>query len=213
MLLAVFLSACSTNSFLARKFDDFTAHYNKFYNANRTFREQERKLEQGDEKIDTDRFLTTFEVPRQRGRSAEFEKVITKSADLLRNHPRSKWVDDALMLIGKSYFYQSNFVGAEQKFYEIINLDGELKDEAEFWLARTLVAGQSSTAAEEIIGAALADEDLDKKWRSRFLLLRGDLRTDVGLRELAIADIEEGLENVDDGDTSARAYFLLGQLY
>ncbi|HUF09332.1 MAG TPA: tetratricopeptide repeat protein [Rhodothermales bacterium] len=213
VFLGVFLSACSGNSFVARKFDDFTAHYNKFYNANRTFQQQERNLEQGDEKIDTDRYLTTFELPRQRGRSAEFEKVITKSADLLRNHPRSKWVDDALMLIGKSYFYQSNFVGAEQKFNEIINLEGELKDEAEFWLARTLVAGQSTTAAEEIIAAALADEDLDKKWRARFLLLRGDLRTDVGRRELAIADIEEGLEHVDDGDTSARAYFLLGQLY
>ncbi|MGA7304097.1 MAG: tetratricopeptide repeat protein [Rhodothermales bacterium] len=209
----VCLAGCSGNSFLARRFDNFTAHYNKFYNANRTFREQERKLQKGDPKIDRDRYLDIFELPKQQGRSAEFEKVITKCADLLRNHPRSKWVDDALMLIGKSYFYQSNVVGAEQKFNEVINLNGPLKDEAEFWLARTLVAGQSTSGAEEIIGTALAQEEMGKEWRSLFLLLRGDLRTEVGDWPSAIDDISAGLEHVKDGDTAARAYFLLGQLY
>lgn len=206
------LSGCSSESFLGRQFDDFTAHYNKFYNANRTFREQERKLEEGEVKIDADRYLAIFEVPKQRGRSAELEKVITKCADLLRNHPRSKWVDDALMLIGKSYFHQSNFVGAEQKFNEIINLDGKLREEAEFWLARTLVAGQSTAAAEDIIGSSLAREDLDREWRSLFLLLRGDLRTREGAWQTAIEDIRKGLEHVKDGDIAARAYYLLGQL-
>jgi len=212
LMLAV-LAGCSGNSFVARRFDDFTAHYNKFYNANRTYRQQERKLREGDVKIDTDHYLAIYDTPQQRGRSAEFEKVITKSADLLRNHPKSKWVDDALMLIGKSYFYQGNFVGAEQKFNEIINLDGKLKEEAEFWLARTLVAGQSRASAEDIIGASLAEEDLDKKWRAQFLLLRGDLRTDEGLFQAAIDDIEDGIREIDKGDIAARALFLLGQLY
>ncbi|MFV1981759.1 MAG: tol-pal system YbgF family protein, partial [Rhodothermia bacterium] len=130
ILAAVLMSGCTRSGFLGRQFDDLTARYNTYYNANRTFNEQEKKLEKRDPKIEMDRYLLVFEVPEVRGRSAEFEKVIEKSADLLRKHPQSKWVDNALMLIGKSYFYQTNYVGAEQKFTEVGTLDGPLFDEA-----------------------------------------------------------------------------------
>ena len=213
VLAAVVLAGCSGSSFLGRKFDDFTAHYNTFYNASRTFKEQERRIEKQAEKIDLDHYLLVYKVPETRGRSAEFEKVIQKSADLLRKHPESKWVDDALMLIGKSYFYQTNYVGAEQKFGEIINLEGELKDEATFWLGRTLVASKSQQAAEDVIRTALASEQLDDKWRPQLYLLLGDLGTESADWEGAIEALETGLPDTRDGDLAARARFLLGQLY
>ena len=127
--------------------------------------------------------------------------------------PESKWVDDALMLIGKSYFYQSNYVGAEQKFNEVIALNGSLHDDAIFWLSRTLVASQADQDAEDLIRTALASEDLEDKWRPRLLLLLGDLRTEVGDWEGAISALDFGLEDIDDGDAAARGQYLLGQLY
>ena len=214
VLLAAFvLAGCGRSSFLGRQFDDLTARFNTHYNADQTFKAQERRLKREDEPVDLDRYLLTFEIPTVSGRSAEFEKVIEKSADLLRKHPESKWVDDALMLIGKSYFYQSNYVGAEQKFNEVIALGSGLHDEALFWQARTLVASQSQEAAEDLIRTALASEDLDDKWRPRLHLLLGDLRTDFQDWEGAVAALETGLPEMDDGDLAARGRFLLAQLY
>jgi tetratricopeptide (TPR) repeat protein len=210
---SLMLVGCSRSSFLGRQFDDLTAKYNTYYNANRTYEEQERRLRKEDEPVNLDRYLLVFQVQSVTGRSAELEKVIQKSADLLRKHPESKWVDDALMLIGKSYFHQAQYVGAEQKFNEVIALGSDRYDEAIFWLARTLVASQSQQAAEDLIRTALSSDRLKDKWRPRLHLLLGDLRTDFGDWEGAIAALEAGLEDIDDGDLAARAQFLLGQLH
>ena len=211
-LVLATLTGCTRSSFVGRQFDDLTARYNTHYNANRTFKEQERRLQKEEKPVDLDRYLEIYEVPQTQGRSAEFEKVIEKSADLLRKHPESKWVDDALMLIGKSYFYQSNYVGAEQKFNEVIALGGSLTDEATFWMSRTLVASQSNQAAEDVIRTALASEELKDDWRPRLLLLLGDLRAETGDWEGAIEAIQAGLEDINKGDIAARAEFALGQL-
>lgn len=212
LAVVLLLSGCSSSSFVGRRLDNFTARYNSFYNAERAFRTGVKALERPDERIDRTRYLSIF--PQAQGGSVpEFGNAIKKSADVLRKHPSSKWVDDALLLIGKSYFYQQNYVGAEQKFREVMTLASKLDGEARFWLGRTLIASGSYDAATEHLNVSLAGEDLSPRWESLMRLSFAELHVKRGQWEEATEALNQGLERVKGNDERARAQFLLGQVY
>ena len=208
------LAGCSSNSFLGRSFDNFTAHYNKFYNANRLYQDAAKTFEKEDERVDRTRYLPLFTSQGNSGTvPRELEDAIKKSADVLRDHPNSKWVDDALMLIGKSRFYQRNYAAAEQKFREVIAYGGGLTDEARFWLARTLVANESYELAEEHIRESLNSEQVGRRWQAMLRLALGELYVQREAWAAAAEELAQGVANVKDRDLGARAQFLLGQVY
>lgn len=212
-LLAGILSGCSSSSFLGRQFDDFRAYYNTFYNARRAFEEGRRSIEtQQNQPIDLTTYLTLFGPPARTANAAAFNKAIEKSAEVVRRHPRSKWTDDALMLIGKSYYYLGNYAGAAQKFREVIALGGTQELEARFWLARALGAAHAYNEAQRALQEVLAREDVPAVWQSRFLLLQADLYVQQARWEEARQSLEAGLRRVPDRSLGARGYFLLGQV-
>lgn len=210
--LLMLLSGCSSTSFVGRQYDNFTAYYNGFYNARQAFQEGQQSLTQSNKPVERDTYMSLF---AESGSSSGnlFQEAIEKSADLLRNHPQSKWADDALLLIGKSYFYQENYVGAEQKFREVITLSEVYSDEARFWLARTLLASQAYGEAVNLIQERLAEEDNRGEWVARMQLVLGQLYVRRQEWEQAAAALEQGLEHVDENRLSGRAQFLLGQVY
>ncbi len=207
------LVGCSSGSFLGRPFDDFRAYYNTFYNARKSFAEGMRSLRaQQEQPIDLTTYLTLYGPPGRTAGAAAFNKAIEKSAEVVRRHPRSKWVDDALMLIGRSYFYLGNYAGAAQKFREVIALGGAQELEARFWLARSLVAARSFDEAQTVLQETLAREALPTDWQSRFLLLQADLYVQQERWEEARQALEAGLRRVPDRSLGARGHFLLGQV-
>ena len=208
--LLVLTSSCKEGSFLERRADNFKAHYNKYYNANDNFKRGVKSFEEAKIDVDPELYLNIFRVPNSSS-AREFDKVITKCAEILRKHPRSKWVDNSLLLIGKAYFFKNNYVGAEQKFNEVINSESPLGDEASFWLGRTLVAAEATEAAISHLEASLAGE-MDKKWRPQLNLLLADLYAQNGDWENSLEQIEAGLEGVRDDETGGRAQFLKGQI-
>ncbi len=211
LIAMLLLGGCAPPSFLRSQMDNFTAYYNTFYNARKVFEEGRRAVEKEDRPIDMTRYLSLF--PEVRGENRYFERAIKKAADLLRKHPHSKWVDDALLLIGKSYFYQQNYVGAEQKFREVIELGTELEAEARFWLARTLIASEVYDEARTVLEESLLKADLDGHWKPTYQLMLGEMYARQGAWEDAIQALEEGIKQVKDKDLKARALFLLGQVY
>ncbi|GIV59261.1 MAG: hypothetical protein KatS3mg043_0350 [Rhodothermaceae bacterium] len=211
--LILVLSGCGSSSFLGRRFDNFTAYYNTFYNARKAYERGVKSLSRNDTPVDRNRYLPIFSEPSRTAKSKDFEDAIKKSADVLRDHPRSKWVDDALLLIGKSYFYQQNYVGAEQKFREVIELGSDLEDEARFWLARTLIAGQAYDEAAAHLQESLVREGLEQAWAAMLHLALGELYVKRADWEAAAEALERGLAHVPERDTGARAQFLLGQVY
>ena len=196
---------------VGRGVSDFSAYYNKFYNAQKTFDQATDHLDALDQPVDRSAFLPVFVDPAQVQSADALEKTIEKGADLLRKHPRSKWVDDALLLIGKSYFYQQNYVGAEQKFREVAEQDGPLTGEARFWMGRALLSAGKHAAAEKHLRHHLAPDSLSGRWAAQMRLLQGDLRVRRGQWEAAARALAEGLRGVQDGRLRARALFLRGQ--
>ncbi|GIV57421.1 MAG: hypothetical protein KatS3mg042_0334 [Rhodothermaceae bacterium] len=211
--LTLVLAGCGSSSFLGRRVDNFTAYYNTFYNARKAYERGVKSLERDNVPVDRTRYLPVFSDPDRAPRSQDFADAIKKSADVLRDHPTSKWADDALLLIGKSYFYQQNYVGAEQKFREVIDLGSDLEDEARFWLARTLIASQAYDEAAAHLQESLAREGLDRDWAAMLHLALGELYVQRANWEAAARELEIGLDDVPDKDIGARAQFLLAQVY
>ena len=214
VLLALLLPACGDTGFVGRRVDNFTAFYNTFHNATVAYDKGVEQISDRERPVDRSVYLSLFLQPPEGGSTAEsFEKAINKSADVLREHPTSKWVDDALLLIGKAYYFQGNDVGAEQKFREVIDLESSREGEARFWLARTLVTSGQFDEASEQLNASLADEENDfGTWTDRMRLARAGLF----VRQERWAEAGQALQRGLDGDLpdelEARAAYLLGQV-
>jgi TolA-binding protein len=80
------------------------AYFNTFYNAQSYF-QQGRKLVTNDTlKVDSDLF----------------DKAIEKSVNVIVKYPRSRWVDDALFIMGASYYYKGDYNRALEKLDVLI---------------------------------------------------------------------------------------------
>lgn len=215
VLLAGSLSVtgCSSSSFLGRQWANFNAYYNTFYNAQQSFRQAERAIVEGMEPIDRDAYLSVYPLPQQATQANLLQSTVEKSAKLLRDHSDSKYVEDALLLIGKSYYYQHNFAGAEQKFREVIALEEERADEARLWLARTLKATEQYEAGITLLQERLSTMEASGDWFSRMHLMLGELHVAAGNLTEAVGALQRGLEEIDEDRQGARAQFLLGQIY
>ncbi|MEM8485861.1 MAG: tetratricopeptide repeat protein [Bacteroidota bacterium] len=199
---------------MGKRLDNFTAYYNTFYNAKKEYRTGIKAIERaGDNNINRNVYLSVFLTPERVSSQNNFDEAILKSADVLRENPNSKWVDDALLLIGQSYFYLKNYVGAEQKFQEVMDLGGELEDEARFWLARTLIASNTYSRAADHLEVSLNREGLSKKWQPYLSMLLAELYVKQEAWADAITALEGSIERMKDKRLASRAQFLLGQIY
>ncbi|MEM6648077.1 MAG: tetratricopeptide repeat protein, partial [Bacteroidota bacterium] len=207
------LSGCK--ALLGQRYENFTAYYNKFYQAKKLYGEGVASVEVPDERVDRDRFLNIFTAPTGSAGARSFDEAVQKSADVLRDKPTSKWVDDALLLIGKSYYYLKTNVGAEQKFDEVIELGGALEDEARFWKARTLIAqgtGGSLERAFEHLQESLNRDGLSRRWEPMLLLALSELHVQRSEWAPAADALQQSLDTVRDRQLGGRAQFLLGQV-
>jgi len=227
LVLAVggLLLGCGRGSFIGRQYDDFTAYYNTFHNAQKVFEKGLKSVKQSSgPKVDRTRYISVFPEPQASSGGSSFDKAIQKSADLLREHPNSKLVDDALLLIGRSRYYQQSFVGAAQKFREVIALgaerpspsgeapEAEREGEARFRLAQTLLAAGRYPEAAEALRTGLEQDRNYGTWTARMHLVRGELLARQEQWDEAEQALDEGLGGEVPDEVGARAAFLLGQV-
>lgn len=112
VVIACVFPACSVTDFIG-------AYFNTYYNAKRQFTEAEDELLlQRENKLNDRPFGYVFSV--QSGTKTKFGAVIEKCSKLLQYHPESNLVDDALLMIGKSYYYQNEYQQADRKFKELL---------------------------------------------------------------------------------------------
>ena len=180
LVASVVLSGCRPGTALHSRYNDFRAYYNAYYNAERKLEEGEEALQARNQRVDRGRLVELFPTGSATGRGGEFQETVDKSAELLRDRPSSKWADDALLLIGKAYFYQRNFVGAEQKFRETaeaaeVRGEQRLADEARFWLGRTFAATERYEDGVAVLQDALAATEIDAQWKAQIQLALGEL--------------------------------------
>ena len=200
---------------LKSTWNNFTAYYNTFYNAKHQYEDGLRQIKKQKVTLNVEEPISVFVQPLNVG-SDNFDQAISKSADVLRNHATSKWADNALLLIGQSYFYESKFFSASQKFDELTNTTKSsiMQQRAAFWKGRTYVEMKSYDGGIDYLQRKLGDTDIrwNKHLKARTMMVLAELQ--VGAEEYgsAITSIESALPHLKDREIKARSWFLLGQL-
>ena len=210
--LMLVLGAGCSNPVVRQQVDDFTAYFNTYYNAEEAYRKGTFDALSRQEDVNPATFIPVFPFPAAGVSGGELDKAVRKGADLLRNHGDSKWVDDALILIGKSYFYRQEYVGAEQKFREALAVDTPRREEAQFWLARTLVQSGAVEDARALVVPSVPEEASRDEPTAQLQILLAELELGQGNLEEAARFLSFGVQGLGRSDLKARSLFALGQL-
>lgn len=119
------------------------AYYNILWTANREYNKATRAL-------DFAEFWDPYEQEKLAGEQARLvDSAANRCGKMLVLHPDSKWVDDALLLMGKCFLLGQDYEKALKKFREVDMLypDEDLAEEARYLEAYTLVLYDSADEA------------------------------------------------------------------
>ena len=128
------------------------AYFNTFYNAKRYYKLAYHETLRNR----TDR-LTASE-------KTNYGKAIEKANKLIRLYPQSKYVDDALLLSGKAFYFQKEYHQAIRKLTDLQKSypESELFTEATLWIAKSNLELENFSRAENSF-QTLLESDLSKR--------------------------------------------------
>lgn len=213
IILLLFALGCSTA--VKKRWNNFSAYYNTYYNAYQNFENGKRKIDDQKRQINPEQPLRIYPEPINTGKQ-DFEVAIEKGANILREFPESKWVDDALLLIGKSYFFMSQYFAADQKFKELYNTaeDKKLIPLAVFWSGRVMHEMDQFNVGIDYLVDELNNDEID--WQNddqaKVEAIIGQLYTELELWESAASWLRTALDDMPANEHRARANFLYGQV-
>ncbi len=205
----ILLGGCST-------WNNFRAYYNTYYNAKKSYNAGLQKVYEQSVQLDPDELIRPHPAPAMAG-NEQFAKAIDNGAQILRRFSQTKWADDALLLMGKSYYYQRDFFSALQKFEELLALPQQtfLKQQAVIWKARTLLDIKSYNEAEFFIKEQLSalKGNIKPSHKAEMQLLLAEHMAMAGSLQPAVEMAIAAIPNLESNDLKALNYFLLGQMF
>jgi tetratricopeptide (TPR) repeat protein len=207
------LSGCK--SIFKTRWSNFNAYYNTFYNAELYYKRGYDKVMNRLDPINPEQPIRIFKRPNTM-LDTDFENAILKGADVLRDFSDSKWVDDALLLIGKSYYFQGQYFSADMKFQELLAATNStaMMQQGVIWRGRFFLESEQYDAGIDYLNASLFDEEL--RWRgaeeAEVRLLLAQMNVELEQWQQAEEQLVAGLENARGRDVLANGWFLLGQI-
>lgn len=204
LLLLIFISGCGV-------WTDFKAYFNTYYNANKLFEEVE------DDIIQNRKTLFEFGDEKVTGnQKKQLEEVIKKTSSILQFHAKSSYFEDALLMTGKSFYYQQNYTRALRKFEELMTIkNSDLLLEAQLWIGKTELKLRNFNKGLEILSKA--KEEAIKK--EEYGILTEIYKTKIGYllaaekNDEAISLAEEFLKIDIDDELKAEIQYEIGLLY
>ncbi len=121
-LVISLISACgNSDSWMSRQWHNTTSHYNIYFNANEKWDETYFAVRDG-YKNDFRTFLEPYNygtAEGMKGNQGTMDDVIKKVSTMIDKHPKSRWVDDAYLLLGKAWFLKGDFFAATEIFQHV----------------------------------------------------------------------------------------------
>ncbi len=193
------------------------AYFNTFYNAKKSFEAGEKKrvkILEAEKKRQTSVNNRGRTQRRSAPRIQEYTKAIEKASKVLELYPKSKYIDDALMIIGKSFFYQQEYIKAQRKFNELLTAfpNSEYAPEARLLLGKTLLALGQYDKAEEQFTNLLLDKK-NKKYFADARLELGDMYFQQKLYDQAVKQYEKTINKIKDKEVRTKAQIRIGECY
>jgi len=215
LILIVGITAVSCGSRMKNSLTNFSAYYNTFYNANQSFDTGLKKQQVQQRNYNPERPIRIHAEPVNAG-NEDFQVAIDKSADVIRKFGESKWVDDAVELIGKSYYYRQEFFSADQKFQELYQAteDPTIKQRAVLWRGRTYLDMQLHEQAINFLNGQFSL--FEGEWNRNILAETRAILAQhyVALENWARAEelLKTSIDDLPSDELKSRGYFLYGQI-
>jgi len=179
------------------------AYYNTFFNAKKRYNEAFEKQKN----VKSDR------VPSDivKGYMAAIKKAF-KIIDVYGDS--SKYADDALLLIGKAYYNQHDYIKAEHRLNQFLLKypKSSLIPEAKLWMAKTYIGLEEDEKALNTLNK-LFENKVSKKIAAQAFFIRGDLYFQRETYDKALKNLEKCLRIVRDEEMEGNARYMIGQAY
>jgi TonB family protein len=186
-VLALLLSGCT--------------YYNTFYNARKSFKDGEKAQKRA-----------TAQTRHNVGKN-HYENAIKKASKVLTFHPKSKWADDALFLIGRAYFNMGEYVKARRKFEELQAsfAKSKLVDESHYYISMCHYFAGEEIGAINALKNMLESGKVEKKRKAEASFTIGEIYFER--KEFADAMIyyEKTLDEFEPDTLSSITRFRIGE--
>ncbi|MCX6352098.1 MAG: tetratricopeptide repeat protein, partial [Bacteroidetes bacterium] len=213
------LAACKgfKNTPVGRFYHNMVAHYNGYFNANDKMTEIENALyDKTEDNYST--IISIFPMGKEadsKAFTADLDKSIVRCSKVITKHELSNWVDDAYLLVGKSYFYKRDYFAAMETFqYTALKFPNTIPgQEAMFWTIRCYIELNKLTDAQAQISEVKKIKNINPKIEYKLNVVMADYYMHSEEYKLAAEHLEKAMKFIPTRKYRLRYYFILGQLY
>ena len=204
------------------------AYYNTFYNAKQFYKQAEKAREEREKVSIVELSAEERAQLRKQGKTGRdvrnkpttqemqnYQKAIERSSRVLELYPDSRYVDDALMMLGKCFFYRQEYKKAQRKFDEIFNLypKSELIPKARLLYAKSFIGLEEYQEAKDRLLLLAADQDMPKETRDAARYELGGLYYDQENYVQAAENYQRSIKSTENKLYRTLAYYRLGECY
>ena len=201
--------------FMGNRSESFSTYFNKFYTANEDFEEalkeyKTTRLAFYNQRFDSINIL----APVLQSTKDKFTKVIERCSKIIQYNKNTKYFDDAVMLIGLSYFYSNDFLQAERKFNEFLSKlsTSDISEEALLYLGISKLRLKKIADGETILKTLLQNSN-NSEIKSQALQVMAVQNIAQKNISVAIEDLKKSIEITKDSEVKAERLFVLGKVH
>lgn len=221
-LILLSFSSCAVYNpvaeFTKQRYTNTVAYFNTFYNAQRLYSDAVNEMQKNEKAaLEKPGNLSASKIAIPASSRQKFNASIEKNSKLLSYYPESKWVDDALLMIGKAYFYLDENVKAERKFLELFAKypQSELITEAKLYYGQSLLnqnkIKEGTDQLQELFDESTHNGNDDIAASAALAL--GKYYIQQQDYDNAIPFLQSSLKYNSDDETNARTELLIGDSY
>ncbi len=176
-------------------------YFNAFYHARTWFKQAEKTRQKNNRDVASGAEIKLY------------QDAVKKCSKVISEHPTSSYVDDALFIIGKSFYYLGDYPKAERKFRELLASfpKSEYADESRFFLAKTRFRMENYVLAMEVF-KEYADRVKNNPYRAEAILLAGETALMQNDSAIAVEQFQKYVKAYKENPEAQGVQFKIGQI-
>ncbi|HEY3250010.1 MAG TPA: tetratricopeptide repeat protein, partial [Ignavibacteria bacterium] len=197
--------------FIGNRVENFGTYFNTYFNAKENFDNAYDDYATRVLSVYSERLDSILAKPSLSQEAADnFNKAIEKASKIIQYHKSSQFMDESVLLVGKSYYYLGDYLKAERKFSEFISRlpVSRLLNEAQLFLAKTQMRLDNVKPALEKLDELTAKSS-DKNILSGAYQSKAEYYLSIKDYENAIKNFKKAIEFSKDSEFKAQMQFLV----